>query len=812
MASLGAGSQGLPPAPTVSGPTGLAHPPAWAAHRRIHFLAAPGVPTGAGSGVGGSPSSTSRAAGSPSGSGTVVVWKGGPVQHSPHLYLIFWGANWTGSADVASYNQILSMYSHLSLSSYQNILLGYSDPSGPVSVSVKVTPWVDTSVPAPSMVTDTIDPAFGSTNVGPGNEITGEVARAVAANGWSRTADAQFIVLPAPGTSYAPSFAQGNPNKQHVVQPLFCGYHGTDQSGSTYAFVPFEGDGVFANACPSLDTLNNPPSATFATSFVASHEYAEAATDPQLNAWGSTDGNEIGDECESSATNPGGGEYQLPNGSVVTSLWDNASAGCVTSDAGNYGNFPPNVFALTSQFAPGRFAVGGVTGPASGGTPVAVMGDNFGSATGVKFGSVPAAFTAVSPNEFVATAPAGTAGSLVDIRVTTPYGTTPVVAADQFQYETGSAPAPVVSGVYSVRPGDTAPSSPAAGPLAGGTPVSVYGSGFTGATQVKFNNASVAFTVHSDGYITTTSPQGFDGTGYVNVHVVTPAGTSTSSTATQFVYGPSVTSVSPGLVSFAGGTTITFTGTGFQSDGGVTSVLIDGTSEPTTVTSDTTMTAVTPAETAPFLGTADIQLDTAGVAGQYLGGTEAEFNNGLEYGPAVTMVAPTSGPLAGGTSVAVSGVGFTGATAVYFNHASVPFTVNSDTSITATSPQGFITTGYVPVEVAGPTGRSSASPTDGSLGDDQFAYGPSVTRMSPTSGPPGGGTPVTLTGTGFTADGGVTSVTVGGVAASFSVGSDTTLTFTTPAGVGNDPVWVFSKGSSTELVPAEAVSPVAFSY
>lgn len=56
---------------------------------------------------------------------------------------------------------------------------------------------------------------------------------------------------------------------------------------------------------------------------------------------------------------------------------------------------------------------------------------------------------------------------------------------------------------------------------------------------------------------------------------------------------------------------------------------------------------------------------------------------------------------------------------------------------------------------------------------------PTVTAISPNTGPVAGGTPVTLTGIAFT---GATGVMVGGVAATaVTVVSDTSLTFVTPA-------------------------------
>ena len=63
---------------------------------------------------------------------------------------------------------------------------------------------------------------------------------------------------------------------------------------------------------------------------------------------------------------------------------------------------------------------------------------------------------------------------------------------------------------------------------------------------------------------------------------------------------------------------------------------------------------------------------------------------------------PLGGQAAGGTSVTITGTGFTVATAVDFGCAAANgFTVVSDTDITATSPAG---TGVVYVTVSGPAG------------------------------------------------------------------------------------------------------------
>ena len=82
--------------------------------------------------------------------------------------------------------------------------------------------------------------------------------------------------------------------------------------------------------------------------------------------------------------------------------------------------------------------------------------------------------------------------------------------------------------------------------------------------------------------------------------------------------------------------------------------------------------------------------------------------------PTVTGISPTSGPAAGGTSVTITGTGFTGATVVDFGTtAATGVAVVNDTTITAVSPAG---TGVVDVTVTTPGGTSAISPAD------QFTY------------------------------------------------------------------------------------------
>ncbi|MGX0962453.1 hypothetical protein AB7M63_002902 [Bradyrhizobium japonicum] len=383
--------------------------------------------------------------------------------------------------------------------------------------------------------------------------------------------------------------------------------------------------------------------------------------------------------------------------------------------------------------APTVTSISPTTGPAAGGTSVTITGTNFTGVTAVSFGGTAAAgFTFNSATSITATSPAGTGA--VDVRVTTPGGTSATSAADQFTY----AGAPSVTSI-----------SPTGGPLAGGTIVTITGANLSGATAVTFGaTAAAGFTVNSATQITATSPAG---TGTVDVRVTTVGGTSASSAADQFSYAatPAVTSVAPNAGSTTGGTSVTITGTALS---GATAVKFGATNATSfTVNSATSITAVSPAGA----GTVDITVTTPG------GTSATSASDQFSYTPAPTVgsISPNSGSAIGGISVAITGTGFTGATAVKFGaNNATSFTVNSATSITATSPPGAGTVD-VTVTTAGGTSPTSAADrftylsatttTELTSSKNPSSYGESVTFTAKVNSP--GGTP---TGTVTFNDGG----------------------------------------------------------
>ncbi|MFA4849293.1 MAG: IPT/TIG domain-containing protein [Methanoregula sp.] len=328
-----------------------------------------------------------------------------------------------------------------------------------------------------------------------------------------------------------------------------------------------------------------------------------------------------------------------------------------------------------------------------------------------------------------------------------------------------SPTAPTVTGI-----------SPTSGPDIGGTVVTVSGTGFTGATGVKFGTtAGTSLTVNSATQITITSPAGAAGT--VNVTVTTPAGTSATSPADEFTYtkttsAPIVTGISPTSGPLAGGTVVTVTGTGFTGATAVTFGTTAGTS--LNVNSATQITITSPAGAA---GTVNVTVTTP--AGTSATSPADEFTYIIPM-PTVTGISPTSGPEAGGTVVTVTGTGFTGATAVTFGTTlGTSLTVNSATQITITSPAG--TAGTVNVTVTTPGGTSATSPAD------EFTYTITpltVTGITPATGIAGISVSITnLTGTGFLPGATVNLTKTGSstiIATSVVVVSPTQITCTLP--------------------------------
>ena len=441
--------------------------------------------------------------------------------------------------------------------------------------------------------------------------------------------------------------------------------------------------------------------------------------------------------------------------------------------------------------APTVSAVSPTSGPSTGGTSVTVTGTGFTGASAVQFGTTAAtSFTVNSATSITATSPAGS--GTVNVTVTTPGGTSATSAADQFSYAaaTFSVPSPVaggwqLNGSAVLNTGTSPPNlqlTPATNNEAGSAfyPTAIPGVGISAAFDVFIGSGDGAdgltFTLANASDTQPTAlgvsggGEGFSGITGIAVSLDTwQNSVNPSNNFIGIANGP-VSGVADELNYVTTNTSIP------AIRNTVHTIVVTTTSTGITVTMDGTQ-VLTYATTLPPDVLVGFTGGTGGVDDIHQVQNVTITSNAPSPAPTVSAVSPTSGPSTGGTSVTVTGTGFTGASAVQFGTtAATSFTVNSATSITATSPAG---SGTVNVTVTTPGGTSATSVAD------QFAYvaAPIVSSVSPSSGPQAGGTSVTVTGTALT---GATAVKFGTTAAtSFTVNSATSITATSPVGSGH---------------------------
>ena len=399
-------------------------------------------------------------------------------------------------------------------------------------------------------------------------------------------------------------------------------------------------------------------------------------------------------------------------------------------------------------------------GPTAGGTAVTITGSNFGPDSVVTFGGNPATnVVVVNAGEITAKTPPGAAGPV------------PVVVTDGG----GSATAPQEFTYVAPPTIDVTGLTPLFGPTAGGTPITITGTGYAGPTTVSIGGtAATNLDVVSPTEITAVTPPHVAGAFLVTV--TDPGGSAVSTQRFTFVAPPSITTFAPSSGPTEGGTVVTITG---QNLTGTTSVTFGGVAgTDITNVSDTSVTVVTPPHAA---GGVSVALTSAG------GSTTAAGVFTYVVAPVeVTGINPSFGPVAGGTTVAVTGAGFApGSTVAFVNlggGASTPAKstlYNSATSLTVVSP----------AHAVGPTDVIVTTPGVGvslPVVQDEFTFEttPTVLSVTPTSGPIAGGTPVIITGSNFGPDSTVAFGNGGnsGFATNVVVSADgTTISAVTPA-------------------------------
>ncbi|MEV4134442.1 IPT/TIG domain-containing protein [Dactylosporangium sp. NPDC049742] len=296
---------------------------------------------------------------------------------------------------------------------------------------------------------------------------------------------------------------------------------------------------------------------------------------------------------------------------------------------------------------------------------------------------------------------------------------------------------------------------------------------------------------------------------FVNTNVqaaYTVSGVTTPSKVT--VPRPSVSTLSQVRGPITGGTEVTITGGNLAT---ATTVKFGETIAQFRKVETNGVTSLVATSPAHAKGTVDVTVVNA--AGASTLNSQARFLYQPPL-PVVTSLSAASASVVGGDVLTVTGANFDGATAVRIGaNPAAKVKVLSPTTITFTVPAKLVP-GIYDVTVVTPSGISAT------VAADKLAIvnppAPTIVSLSVTSGPTYLPTPVVVTGTNL---GGVTGVSVGGVAALYQRVSDTQLKVTMPVhAAGQATVRVTTVGGSVEGVsapftyvapPAPVVSAVA---
>jgi RHS repeat-associated protein len=295
--------------------------------------------------------------------------------------------------------------------------------------------------------------------------------------------------------------------------------------------------------------------------------------------------------------------------------------------------------------------------------------------------------------------------------------------------------------------------------------VTITGSNFgspQGSGSVAFNGTTATVTSWGVSSIGVTVPSGAT-TGNV---VVNASGVASNGVNFTVVPAPSITSLSPSTG--AVGAEVAIAGANFGATQGSGSVSFNGTAA--TPTSWSASTIAVPVPSGATTGNVVVNASGAGSNGLSLTVVPA---------PRITSLSVTSGVV--GTSVTITGTNLgtpQGSGTVSFSGTAAIPTSWSATSIAAPVPVG-ATTGAVVVSASGVASNGINFTVVETL---------SITNLSPTTGAVGD--LVTITGTGFGATQGTSTISFNGTSASVVSWSDTSITTFVPSGASSGPVSV----------------------
>lgn len=223
-----------------------------------------------------------------------LIDHGGKVLPASNTYAIWWGTQASFPSDAQ--DGLTAFFNGLNGTSFLGVTNQYMRSDS--ATSTFHTNWVDTSSP----------PGHGPSV----NAIVGEACKVIGQNGEQPDATGIYFI-------YTSNFPRGG---------NYCAWHSHGSCNGVDIQVAYMPNTTGIAGCDpgNLYGCNSYSQGTRSLANVTSHEFMEAITDADLNAWYDSSGAENGDKCAwkfSSCVNLSNGSWQLQQ------EWSNAVSGCV---------------------------------------------------------------------------------------------------------------------------------------------------------------------------------------------------------------------------------------------------------------------------------------------------------------------------------------------------------------------------------------------------------------------------------------------------------------------------------------------------
>jgi hypothetical protein len=356
-----------------------------------------------------------------------LVYHGGPIMPSNNNYAFYWAPAGAPEYPAEYQSGINTFFEDLAhdnggTQNVESVATQYSDAAAEFAAynSHFAGAIIDTEKYPPSGCT-------AATICLTDAQLQAELTKYIAAHKLPHDLTHEYFILTPPGVE---NCGEASACSAGSSVPVYCAYH---------SFIPLVGGSVIYSVdayvtgnvgCDEGEHPNNKPS-DGALQGGLSHEHIESLTDPEINAWFDSRGEEIGDKCRTFVESS---EYGTPLGTALDGSrynqvinkhlywyqqeWSNAGSQCKQR--------------LASE-APTVTKVSPKSGHSAGGATVTITGTSFAGTTAVRFGANSASFTVLSATSIQAVSPPGARGT-VDVTVTNAIGTSSPTRKDHFKY------------------------------------------------------------------------------------------------------------------------------------------------------------------------------------------------------------------------------------------------------------------------------------------------------------------------------------------------------------------------------------------